>query len=105
MKNNKIVADYSLVEGQEIALMPANLAKKLLKMFADKLVNASASEIISQHMDDLRSVMRGASDYKLEDAIALSQEFVNERTLVANIQAENWDAYLVKEEVKQTINE
>lgn len=85
----------NLTEKQPLAVMSANLAKTLLKMYAEKLSTRSTNDIISDHMHELSSAKN------LDHAIQLSIDFVAKRELIQNILNEKWDAYEVKSEAKE----
>lgn len=92
-----IVANYAaehilngLTAGQELAVMPANLAKRLLKNYVDQLVNSSTRSILNDHAEEIRNCG------SIEKAVQLSVEFVAERTLIANIENGDWDAYKIE---------
>lgn len=93
-----IVLDFSgrktlegLVVEQELAVMSANLATKLLKQYAVRLKSATLSEVIQSHVDDLRTAAN------IETVVNLSIEFVETRQLIANVTAGNWDVYSIKQ--------
>ncbi len=92
-KPHNIVLDFTSVDttGEEVALMPAWLAKSLLENLA--LQASSSRAIIGSHIDDLREVM--SAEDAMQQAIELSLRFVQSRQLIANIKAENWTAYTV----------
>jgi hypothetical protein len=100
LQNNKnmtaqknITLDFTGVDtnGQEVAIMPAWLAKQLLQNLA--LQPSSSRAIIGSHIDDLRECM--STEDAMQKAIELSIQFVQIRQLVSNVQAENWAAYTV----------
>lgn len=78
---------------QPVAVMPAGLAKKLLKMYARNMRSSTSMEIISRHIADLKEC---AEQSDLQGAIEASLGWIVERELVENISAENWDAYAVR---------
>lgn len=97
--NQNIVLDFTQNKSieeftgqQDLAIMPANLAKKALKALADRLSNASLSTIVGQHVDNLNSCNN------MTEVIKTSIEFVQERDLIQNLVAENWNAYSIKEQ-------
>jgi len=99
MENQNIVLDFSpkqsmvaAVENQPLALMSATLAQKLLKMYANNLRTATDSEIIAAHIRELRGCTN------VEQAIQESVSFIDERTLIANVVAGNFEAYAVSDE-------
>jgi len=94
--NHNVTLDFTvnqdlngLIAGQPVAILPAELAKKLLKMMADKMRHASLSTIIEAHVTTLRA----ATD--VNEAVNISSAFIQERTLIDNVVAGNWDAYTV----------
>ena len=88
----KITLDFTNVEAdQEVAVMPAWLAKQLLTGLA--LEPASARSIIGSHVDSLRELM--GQEEAIKKAVELSFQFVQMRQLIANIQAANWAAYTI----------
>lgn len=99
-----IVLDFSgkktlegLVIEQELAVMSANLATKLLKQYAVRLKSATLSEVIQSHVDDLRTAAN------IETVVNLSIEFVETRSLIENVIKANWGMYAVKEVVKEPL--
>jgi hypothetical protein len=94
IKNQNVVLDFTTntaMDKQELAILPASLAKKVLKMYADNLVKASSREIIGNHIDALRSAMNEPK--AMENVVKISMDFINERNLIENCAAENWKAY------------
>ena len=86
----------SLTAGQPLALLPAELAKKLLKLYATQLNKTSAREIITNHISNLRDIVNEDNvEDKLSKAIVASIEWIQERDLISNVVAENWDVYTV----------
>ena len=68
-------------------------------MYAENLSASTVGTIIGNHCDELRAIGRDIDrPDRMQDAIALSLAFAQERALIANIQAGNWDAYKVVEE-------
>ncbi len=101
MKNLNITLDFtaknameSLTSKQELAIMPAELAKKLLKEYAKKLCQASAFEIIKPL---LTAIEIAYTNNSVEDAINTCAHFIQERSLIDNCATGNWDAFNVKE--------
>jgi len=77
---------------EEIAMMPANLAKKLLKDFAKRLKMASKEEIINEHCTELQK------SKTVKEAVELSTDWANERYLIEEVSNENWNAFKVPDE-------
>ena len=95
MKQN-IIFDFTQgVEQVEVAVMPAHLAVKLLKMYANSLVKASVDEIVGEFIDNLRAVKKDG----LPVVIDVAREWVDERTLIHNISTNNWNIYAVQQEI------
>jgi len=95
-KPHNIVLDFTSVDttGEEVAMMPAWLAKHLLQNLA--MENTTAKVIIGSHMDELRDCLNADSSADaVRQAVEKSIQFVQTRQLIANIQAENWAAYTV----------
>lgn len=90
MKNNNVVLDFTQINSpmQDVAIMPANLAKKLLISFARELTLVPSKTIISSHIHNLQHYCTSVAD-----AIQCSTEFIQERTLILNVANENWSAY------------
>jgi hypothetical protein len=98
MNKPNIVLDFtinksveSLTVNQELAIMPANLAKAALKSLAKDLSKTSQHEIVETHVAALRSCG------SMNEVVNTSLEFIQERELIQNLAAENWDAYSVKQ--------
>jgi hypothetical protein len=89
---NKAVEN--LTAGQPLAIMPAELAKKLLMLYATELRKSTAYNIVSAHISNLRRIMDASNDV-LSEAIVCSINWIQERDLIDNVVAENWDAYTV----------
>lgn len=83
------------IAGQPLAIMPAELAKKLLKDYATKLVSASDSDIIKPLMEDIEIAYRHGT---VNDAVLVCAQFIQERTLIDNCAKENWNVFAVKSE-------
>lgn len=91
----KLVLDFTQSsEVEEIAIMPASLAQRLLKDYANHLALATTKEIVGRFLDDVRN----ASGESLEFAVATAKSWVQERELIDNIVNNNWDAYKVSQE-------
>lgn len=100
--NKNITLDFTTekavngeIAGQPLAIMPAELAKKLLKDYAKKLVAASSSEIIEPLMHAIEIAYRHGT---VNDAVSICANFIQERTLIDNCSKENWDAFAVNSE-------
>lgn len=98
---HNIVLDFTankqmenLLAGQPVALMPADLAKKLLQMYAKNLRAAEPSEIIFNHITALQAC---GERNDLQGAMAASTSFLLERELIENVVNEQWDVYNVEE--------
>lgn len=90
---------------QEVAIMPANLAKILLTGYANNLARVPKSRIMRDHIDNLSQHLVGDN---LPDFIAESLAFVNERQLIDNILVGKWHAYTVanaEAEQEEQLNE
>lgn len=103
MKKN-ITLDFSssqqmenLTSNQPLAIMPAELAKKLLRMYADSLFATDTRTIITDHIDILTA---RAKDNDLPGAINASLSWIVERELISNVVNGNWSAYEVAEKVE-----
>lgn len=99
-KPHNVVLDFTSIDtqGEEVAMMPAWLAKSLLQNLA--LQSSSSRAIIGSHIDELREIM--GVEGGIQKAIELSIQFVQMRQLVSNVQAQNWSAYEVAQEVPDT---
>jgi len=94
--HSNVVLDFTtnksidgLLAGQPVAILPAELAKKLLADYANKLTTTSLNNIIEEHVDNLRSSKTH------QDIMEKSISFIQERELIQNCSAKNWDAYAV----------
>jgi len=96
MNNLNIVSNFIIDQSQniEVALMPNQLAKVLLKEYAKRLKAASKEEIIGIHCGRLKT------SESLEEAIQLSIEWTQERVLIEQISKENWDMFKVSPELQ-----
>jgi hypothetical protein len=83
------------VEDQPLALMPAGIAKMALQLLARSLSGATPYAIISQLIDELKDAR---DNRKVQEAEQIALNFINTRSLIANILKENWDAYRIPEE-------
>lgn len=79
-----------VIENQELAVMPAALAQKLLRMYAKELTSSTNRVIINDHIEVLRGC---ANENDLDAAISASLVWAAERDLIQNIMHENWEAY------------
>lgn len=79
-------------DNQPLAVMPAVLAQKLLRMYATKLSRSSNTAIIDEHINMLKQYTELGD---LDGAILASMSWLAERELIQNITHENWDAYTV----------
>jgi hypothetical protein len=93
LPNQNIVYDFNqntqdTVNQQDLAVMPARLAVRLLKILALTQVSFyDLKRFIVEKMDDCKSE---------EELVNTCLDFINERDLVKNALAENWDAYKVE---------
>jgi len=98
-KELNVTLDFTIIQQdntQPVALMPAELAKKLLKMYAKGLVNASPRDIILPIIDELQDIINSnepKDNNKVQDAVNACMQFVAERQLIADCAHENWNAY------------
>ena len=83
----------------DVAVMPAGLAKRLLKLLAKELEPASANMIALKHLEVLNLVRGDIISEKatLDDFVQANLDFVIERQLIDNVTKENWDAYKVEQ--------
>ena len=79
-----------LTAGQPLAIMPADLAQRLLMSYASQLKYADITDIIGAYADDLKM------SRTIGEAITKSLSFIQERQLIDNINAGNWDSYTVQ---------
>lgn len=92
--NNKVVYDFTQTNSQlDVAIMPASIAQRALKALAEQCSKTSAHHIMQDHVNELQKLADDTQNYRA--FIAKSQDFVQERQLMDNIQAENWGAYAV----------
>lgn len=80
------------VENQELAVMPANLAKKLLRDYAQNITLASNFSIISPLALALSS---SANNGTVKDAVQLCVEFIQERSLIEACANEDWEKFTI----------
>lgn len=80
----------SLVVNQPVAVLPAELAKKLLKDYARRLTRVRLDEIKEEL---IASINAGEN---MDNLMQTSIQFVQEHELIQNVVAENWDAYSVE---------
>lgn len=95
-KNLNVTLDFTIIQQdtqQPVAVMPAELAKKLLKMYAKGLVNASPRDIILPIIDELQGIINDREDKSVERAVQACMQFVAERQLINDCAHENWNAY------------
>ena len=96
MNTPNVVLDFTRNNSQPLAIMSAPLAKKLLQIMADRLQGARAEDIIADFISNLQH----GGDANLEHVVNTAATFVEERTLIDNVVAENWDAYKVEPTVE-----
>lgn len=91
---SEVVLDFTTaqqpVNNQDLAIMPADLAKRLLRLMAKHLNTTAISFIVEEHVDVLRACST------MEEVLTVSGNFIQERVLIENVISENWDAYEVK---------
>lgn len=90
----------NMIVDQPVAVMPVELAKNLLKMYAEKLRYATGTEIINKHIASLKEF---AINNDLQGALGASLSWITERELINNVSQGNWDAYAVREQ--EPVNE
>ena len=97
--NKNITLDFtvnkameSVTNNQPLAIMPAELAKKLLKEYAKRLVDATAYSIIRDFKDNI-----DPQNDSIPDVMNKCASFIQERMLIENCAQENWDAFAVED--------
>lgn len=95
---NKVVLDFIVVQTmdqieQDVAVMPANLAKKLLKDYAQKLIKGTTWDVVNPLANKMIDIAQGNGEVK--DAVQACLEFIQERTLIESCAKEHWDNYKV----------
>ena len=88
----------AITEEQELALMPASLAKRLLKQYADHLVSASQRDIVERIADNLNAIASSNEKDKIDLAMIACAEFIQERTLIRECARENWHYFNTERE-------
>jgi hypothetical protein len=90
-KNINVVSNFIIDQSQniEVAIMPNQLAKALLKEYAKRLKSASKEEIVGIHCGRLKDCET------LDKAVQTSIEWTQERVLIKHITEENWDLFKV----------
>jgi hypothetical protein len=101
MNNLNIVYDFTqneslneLLEEQPVAVIPAELAKRLLKAWAQNLVKVPLVKIVGEHIDDLDTTVQKKGN-TMDDVVHVSLSFIQERQLIQACANENWDMYAV----------
>jgi hypothetical protein len=102
--DKNIILDFStnktmenMLSGQPMAILPAELAKKLLLDYSLTWNKTSPESIINNHINDL---CKARTEGNIDMAIRMSIAWIQERELIGNILSSNWDAYAVKPEPK-----
>lgn len=91
MNTNKVVLDFTQINSrQEVAMMPANLAKKLLKEYAQRLTHVGVRVIVQKHIDEL---IKASNEQGMTEVLTITTEFLQERQLIEHISNDNWGAY------------
>lgn len=93
--NNNLKFDFTtsingVVNNQPIAILPAELAQRVLKVYAESLMTTLSRSIIDKHISNLKEADN------VTEALEISLEFIQERELVQNVLQAKWDAYEVK---------
>lgn len=90
-----VVFDFTRPDlGQvDVAIMPAGLAKKLLKLAAATSSSTITSDLMETQVNHLR-VLTYMGQY--DEFVKANLDFVLERQLMNNIENEKWDAYTIK---------
>jgi len=78
------------MKDQELAIMPASLAKKLLKDYSTKLVSSSNYNIIKPLIRALDTVI---SNGTVQQAVEECINFIQERTLIDACAKEDWNVF------------
>lgn len=89
-----------VVENQDLAVMPASLAKKLLRDYAQGLTLASNYTILEPLSMQISKITREGT---VADAIKACVEFVQERSLIEACANEDWDKFVVSKEAVDCI--
>lgn len=95
-KNLNVTLDFTIIQQdtqQPVAVMPAELAKKLLKMYAKGLYKAAPRDIILPIIDELQGIINDKEGHSVERAVQACMQFVAERQLIDDCSKENWNAY------------
>lgn len=91
-----------VVENQDLAVMPANLAKKLLNDYAKKLVYASTYSVVDPLVNQLLNIAQ-STDKTSADAVEACIEFIQERFLIEACANEDWGKFDVPKEAVDCI--
>ena len=92
----------NLTAGQPLAIMPAELSKKLLTVYAENLISVKPSVVIEEHILLLKEA---AATDNLDWAVNLSIGWLQERDLIQNIRDQKWDLYdITKQQVQMEQN-
>lgn len=89
-----------MLADQPLAIMPAALATKLLLSYINGLTKSNSWKIITAHIRKLEETRDNKDGADLAAARRLSLGWLQERELIDNIIAGNWDKYEVKEFIK-----
>jgi len=110
-KNQNITLDFTaknamnnLQQEQELAVMPATLAKKLLKDYSLKLMKSTPEHIIISLVGELNEVKykEGLSN-RVDTAVEICANFIQERTLIDACSKEQWELFSTKVEITEPI--
>jgi hypothetical protein len=92
--SQNVILDFTssltnLTANQELAVMPAEIAKRALRALVSQLHSTSFRDVKNDIVHDL------AQTTTMEELTSTMTAFLQERELVDNVVSENWDAYRI----------
>jgi hypothetical protein len=81
----------NFIAGQPLAILPAELTKKLLEDYSKRLRDASLEDIVEAHVAELREAN------SINDVLQKSISFIQERDLINNCSNHNFKPYEVNQ--------
>ena len=89
--NPVVTLDFNTaIQSNEVAIMPAFLAKKLLTVMAENLSLSTSRNINSVLIDEIRENIDN-----VDKTVEIARNFVLERELVSHVLKQDWDFYKV----------
>lgn len=84
MEKNLLIGLSTIGQQLATATLPADLFKAMAKAYVDTLPKGSVSEVLAGYANQITEA------HSIEQAVALSQDFIIQRNLIDAVKYNNW---------------